>query len=74
MLVFFGKKFVSVEADLVQVTAAVIQAVDLSVFGQAILGILLFRWHFPLVLGYELAIFVVVGAVKGGVQARSSEN
>ena len=95
-----GDDFV-VEADLVQVAAAVIQIVDLSAvgqdgggavavevvvvadgfgngqvqhivlriapvgFGQAVSGVLFFARHFPLVLGNELAVFVVVEAGKG---------
>ena len=30
--------------------------------GQTVSGVLFFRWHFPLVLGDELAVFVVVEA------------
>ena len=92
-----GNDFV-VEADLVQVAAAVIQVVDLSAvgqdgsgavavevvvvadgfgdgqvqhvvlriapvgFGQAVSGVLFFARHFPLVLGDELAVSVVVEA------------
>jgi len=95
-----GDDFV-VEADLVQVSAAVVQVVDLSVvgqdgggavavevvvvadgfgngqvqhvvlriapvgFGQTVSGILFFRRYLPLVLGDELAVFVVVEAGKG---------
>ena len=94
-----GDDFV-VEADLVQVAAAVIQIVDLSAVGQdgggavavevlvvadgfgngqvqhvvlriapvgfvqAVSGVLFFRRHLPLVLGDELAVFVVVEAGK----------
>ena len=92
-----GDDFV-VEADLVQVAAAVIQVVDLSAvgqdgggavavevvvvadgfgngqvqhivlriapvgFGQTVSGVLFFGRYFPLVLGDELAVFVVVEA------------
>ena len=92
-----GDDFV-VEADLVQVAAAVVQVIDLSAvgqdgggavtvevvvvadgfgngqvqhivlriapvgFGQAVSGVLFFGRHFPLVLGNELAVFVVVEA------------
>ena len=92
-----GDDFV-VEADLVQVAAAVIQIVDLSAVGQdgggtvavevvvvadgfgngqvqhivlriapvgvgqAVSGVLFFRRYLPLVLGDELAVFVVVEA------------
>ena len=95
-----GDDFV-VEADLVQVAAAVIQVVDLSAvgqdgggtvavevvvvadgcgnrqvqhivlriapvgFGQTVLGVLFLARHLPLVLGDELAVFVVVEAGKG---------
>ena len=59
-----GNDFV-VEADLVEVAAAVIQIVDLSAVGQAVSGVLFFARHFPLVLGNELAVFVVVEAGKG---------
>ena len=95
-----GDDFV-VEADLVQVAAAVIQIVDLSAvgqdgggavavevvvvadgfgngqvqhivlriapvgFGQTVSGILFFGRYFPLVLGDELAVFVVIEAGKG---------
>ena len=95
-----GDDFV-VEADLVQMAAAVIQAVDLSAvgqdgggtvavevvvvadgfgngqvqhvvlriapvgFGQTVSGVLFFGRHLPLVLGDELAVFVVVEAGKG---------
>ena len=55
----FGNDFV-VEADLVQVPAAVIQVVDLSAAGQTVSGVLFFRRHFPLVL----TVFVVVEAGK----------
>ena len=94
-----GDDFV-VEADLVQVAAAVVQIVDLSAvgqdgggavavevvvvadafgdgqvqhvvlriapvgFGQAVSGVLFFARHFPLVLGDELAVSVVVRAGK----------
>ena len=34
-------------------------------FGQAVSGVLFFARHFPLVLGNELAVFVVVEAGKG---------
>ena len=87
-----------VEADLVQVAAAVVQVIDLSVvgqdgggtvtveivvvadgfgngqvqhvvlriapvgFGQAVSGVLFLARYFPLVLGDELAVFVVVEA------------
>ena len=89
-----------VEADLVQVSAAVIQVVDLSAVGQdgggtvavevvvvadgfgngqvqhvvlriapvgvgqTVSGVLFFARHLPLVLGDELAVFVVVEAGK----------
>jgi len=33
--------------------------------GQAVSGVLFFRRHFPLVLGDELAVFVVVESGKG---------
>ena len=92
-----GDDFV-VEADLVQVAAAVIQVVDLSAvgqdgggavavevvvvadgfgngqvqhvvlriapvgFGQTVSGVFFFGRHFPLVLGDELAVSVVVEA------------
>ena len=94
-----GDDFV-VEADLMQVAAAVIQVVDLSAvgqdgsstvavevvvvadgfgngqvqhvvlrivpvgFGQTVSGVLFFARHFPLVLGDELAVFVVIRAGK----------
>ena len=94
-----GDDFV-VEADLVQMAAAVIQAVDLSAvgqdgggtvavevvvvadgfgngqvqhvvlriapvgFGQTVSGVFFFGRHFPLVLGDELAVSVVVRAGK----------
>ena len=94
-----GDDFV-VEADLVQVAAAVIQIVDLSAvgqdgggtvavevvvvadgfgngqvqhvvlriapvgFGQTVSGVLFFGRYFPLVLGDELAVFVVVRVGK----------
>ena len=96
-----GDDFV-VEADLVQVAAAVIQVVDLSAvgqdgsgavavevvvvadgfgngqvqhivlriapvgFGQTVSGVFFFARHFPLVLGDELAVFVVVEAENIG--------
>ena len=95
-----GDDFV-VEADLVQVAAAVIQVIDLSAVGQdgsgavavevvvvadgfgdgqvqhivlriapvgvgqAVSGVFFFGRHFPLVLGDELAVSVVVKAGKG---------
>ena len=95
-----GDDFV-VEADLVQVAAAVVQVIDLSAvgqdgggavavevvvvadgfgngqvqhvvlriapvgFGQTVSGVFFFAWHLPLVLGDELAVFVVVEAGKG---------
>ena len=95
-----GDDFV-VEADLVQVSAAVIQIVDLSAVGQdgggtvavevvvvadafgngqvqhvvlriapigvgqTVSGVFFFGRYFPLVLGDELAVFVVVEAGKG---------
>ena len=34
-------------------------------FGQAVSGVFFFAWHLPLVLGDELAVFVVVEAGKG---------
>ena len=34
-------------------------------FGQTVSGVFFFAWHLPLVLGDELAVFVVVEAGKG---------
>jgi hypothetical protein len=34
-------------------------------FGQSVSGVLFFEWHLPLVLGDELAVFIVVEAGKG---------